>query len=243
MIYHSLFDVSLLLISRKAIGIWRKYLHNFSEVYQAMNKGVFITFEGIDGCGKTLMQKKTEKWLQDKGYTVLTTREPGGSDLGLRFREMLLDSAYGSVDPTTETLMFMADRSRHVAEIILPALNRGEIVLCDRYTDSTAAYQGGGSGLSMEQINTLNDFAVSGLYPDLTLVLQLPLTEAAKRLHGEKDRMEQEDADFFSRVSAAYEDIARAEPQRVRLIDASVGVEEVFAQIKAAVTELLSVRG
>ena len=95
----------------------------------------------------------------------------------------------------------------------------------------------------MEQINTLNDFAVSGLYPDLTLVLQLPLTEAAKRLHGEKDRMEQEDADFFSRVSAAYEDIARAEPQRVRLIDASVGVEEVFAQIKAAVTELLSVRG
>ena len=208
-----------------------------------MTKGLLITFEGIDGCGKSLMQKMTNIMLTDRGYATLMTREPGGSDLGQRFRKMLLDSKYGSVDPNTETLLFMADRSRHVNDVIAPALAEGKIVLCDRYIDSTIAYQGGGRGLAIDRLNALNDFAINGVYPDMTFFLDISVEQAERRLRGEKDRMEQENGDFFRKVAAAYSGLADACPQRIRRINASLDIDGVFLQIKTLVDQLLQDRG
>ena len=181
--------------------------------------------------------------LRDRGYATLMTREPGGSDLGRRFREMLLDSKYGSVDANTETLLFMADRSRHVDEIIRPALEEGKIVLCDRYIDSTIAYQGGGRGLPKDELAALNDFAINGVYPDMTLFLSISVEQAQRRLSGDRDRMEQENIEFFRRVADSYAKLAEIYPQRIRTVDASLDIEGVFAQIKELVNGLLHRRG
>lgn len=205
-----------------------------------MAKGLFITFEGIDGCGKTTMLSLTERWLLEQGYQVLTTLEPGGSDFGQVFRQMLLDSSYGSVDARTETLLFMVDRSRHVEDVIKPALSSGMIVLCDRYTDSTIAYQGGGRGLDIKELTRLNDFASNSLTPDMTIYLSLTVEQAQNRRSGGKDRLEQEDMDFFDRVARQYDSLAAVYPQRIRQIDASSSPENVFSRIQEAISGLLT---
>ncbi len=207
-----------------------------------MGKGVFITFEGIDGCGKSSMIEATQTWLQGEQKDVLVTFEPGGSDLGQQFRAMLLESNYGSLDAHTETLLFLVDRSRHVAEIIAPALAKGQIILCDRYTDSTVAYQGGGRGLDIEQLIALNDFAIDGTYPDLTILLSLPVEQALNRLCGKRDRMEQENIQFFQRVSDTYSLLAQRYAQRFIVIDASQPLEVVAAQVIDAVRAALAAK-
>jgi dTMP kinase len=207
-----------------------------------MDRGIFITFEGIDGCGKSLIMSMVHDWLKAESYPVLATLEPGGSEFGQAFRKMLLDSSFGSLDAQTETLLFMVDRSRHVEEIIRPALEAGRIVLCDRYIDSTLAYQGGGRGLDQAQLRILNDFAVKGLYPDLTLLLSLPEEQANSRIYGNKDRLEQESLDFFRRAAAVYADLAACEPQRFRVIDASGDPKQVFRLVKTVITPVLPPR-
>ena len=204
-----------------------------------MSRGILITFEGIDGCGKSLIMSMVRDWLAAEDYPVLATLEPGGSEFGQAFRRMLLESSFGSLDAHTETLLFMVDRSRHVEEIIRPALLRGEIVLCDRYIDSTLAYQGGGRGLNQKQLRIINDFAVKGVYPDLTLLLSLPEELAASRLGDSKDRLEQESLDFFRRAAAVYAALAETEPQRFRVLDAGVNPEQVFAQAQAEIIHTL----
>ncbi len=204
-----------------------------------MAQGIFVTFEGIDGCGKSLMLNMVQKWLTGAGYEVLSTLEPGGSDLGQIFRQMLLDSSYGSVDSHTETLLFMVDRSRHVANVIAPALAKGQVVLCDRYIDSTIAYQGGGRGLDIQELSKLNEFAINGVLPDLTLYLSLPIEQALQRIPGTKDRLEQENIDFFARVAAEYDRLALQYPDRMQKIDATGSPDEVFALVKAAISKVL----
>ncbi len=208
-----------------------------------MRQGLFITFEGIDGCGKSLMAAMTQTWLVENGYEVLATLEPGGSDLGKVFRQMLLDSSYGSVDSHTETLLFMVDRSRHVTDVIRPALANGKIVLCDRYIDSTIAYQGGGRGLDIDELTRLNDFAINGVYPDLTIYLSLPIEQAMQRIPGTKDRLEQENVEFFARVAAEYEQLADQYPHRIQRIDASGSPQDVFALVQTAIGTLFKDRG
>ncbi|NLF80282.1 MAG: dTMP kinase [Clostridia bacterium] len=203
---------------------------------------MLITFEGIDGCGKSLIMGMVRDWLADEGYPVLATLEPGGSEFGQAFRKMLLESSFGSLDAQTETLLFMVDRSRHVEEIIRPALLRGEIVLCDRYIDSTLAYQGGGRGLNQEQLRIMNDFAVKGVYPDLTLLLSLREELAASRLGDSKDRLEQESLEFFRRVAAVYAALAAAEPRRFRVIDAGAEPQQVFIQAQTQIRMVLPPR-
>ena len=208
-----------------------------------MDKGLFITFEGIDGCGKSSMLSFTADWLKQAGFSCLTTREPGGSDLGCTFRAMLLDSCYGSVDCRTETLLYIVDRSRHVENVIKPALADGRIVLCDRYIDSTIAYQGGGRGLDAAALAAFNDFAIRDVYPDLTLLFRLPVEQAMSRLHGDRDRLEQESVSFFQRVADAYDELAAKNSQRFAVVDASRRIEEVFIQVKEYITVVMREKG
>lgn len=205
-------------------------------------KGLFATFEGIDGSGKSLMLKLAAEKLRGCGYDVLCTLEPGGSPLGRRLRRIILDSPYGSVDPRGEALLYAADRAIHVSKVILPALEAGRVVLCDRYVDSSYAYQGGGRNIEFEDIRRLNDFAAYGLQPDVTFLLDLPAERALDRLHGPKDRIEQEDLSFFEEIAAAYRRLAAAEPDRYRVIDATRTIEEESNEINGILLRLLKER-
>ena len=160
------------------------------------NLGLFITFEGADGCGKTTQIELLNKYLQEKGFKTLVTREPGAKGLGEKLREILLNYD-GEVSPTCESFLFLADRAQHVDCIIKPALKNGIIVLCDRHTDSTVAYQGYGRQLDIEQIKKLNNIAVSGLKPDLTIVFDIDIETSMQRVGSTKDRMESAGIELF----------------------------------------------
>lgn len=201
--------------------------------------GLFATFEGIDGSGKSLMLKLAAQKLRSCGCDVLCTREPGGSSLGQKLRSIILDSPYGSVDPRGEALLYAADRAIHVAQVIMPALEAGQVVLCDRYVDSSYAYQGRGRNIELADVHRLNDFATYGLLPDVTFLLDLPARLALDRLHGPKDRIEQEDVSFFEEVAAAYREAALAEPARFRVVDATQSIEEESAQINKVLLRML----
>ena len=195
-----------------------------------MTKGLFITFEGGDGCGKTTQIKLLDEYLRAKGYKTLLTREPGSKGLGVKLREILLNYD-GEVSPTCESFLFLADRAQHVDCIIKPALEDGVIVLCDRHTDSTVAYQGYGRGLDLEQIHNLNKIATSGLKPDLTIVLDVDVETSQARVGDEKDRMESAGIEFFERVRNGFLEIAKQEPQRVKVVDATQSIDEIHKQI------------
>ena len=208
-----------------------------------MGQGVFISFEGIDGSGKSCLADLVAKWLIGQGYQVVMTREPGGSQLGQALRQQLLESNFGSLDPFSETLLFLADRSRHVEEVIKPALAAGKIVISDRFIDSTIAYQGGGRGLDIAQLQTLNQFAIKGCVPDLTVFFSVSLEIALNRQDSAKDRMELEDSSFFARVASVYEDLAKAEPLRIKKIDGNSDRYIVLELVKPVIRELLQAKG
>ena len=196
-----------------------------------MQKGLFITFEGADGCGKTTQLGLLKDYLLEHGYKVLVTREPGAKGLGEKFRDILLNYE-GDVSDRCESFLFLADRAQHVDMIVKPALENGVIVLCDRHTDSTVAYQGYGRGLNIEQINMLNNLATAGLKPDLTFVFDVDIETSMKRVGKEKDRMESSGDDFFNRVRNGYLQIAKNEPERVKIIDSTKSIDEVFEKVK-----------
>ncbi|MBE7710581.1 MAG: dTMP kinase [Cyanobacteria bacterium SIG31] len=195
-----------------------------------MAKGLFITFEGGDGCGKTTQINLLDEYLRNKGFKTLLTREPGSKGLGIKLREILLNYD-GEVSPVAESFLFLADRAQHVDCIIKPALEEGVIVLCDRHTDSTVAYQGYGRGLDLEQIHRLNKIATSGLKPDLTIVLDVDVETSQKRVGAEKDRMESAGIEFFERVRNGFLEIAKQEPERVKVVDSTQPIEEIHKQI------------
>lgn len=203
--------------------------------------GLFISFEGIDGVGKSTQADLLETWLSDKGKTVVRTLEPGGTDVGVEIRKILLHHK-GDLAPRAEAALFAADRAHHVASKIRPALERGEIVITDRYFDSSVAYQGAGRDLSRTEVRDLSLWAVGGLLPQLTVLLDLPAEEARSRRNNsgtEPDRLEREKIEFFETVRSAYLDLAKVEPERFLVVDASVSVEEMQAQIRARVSGLI----
>lgn len=204
-----------------------------------MTKALFITFEGGDGCGKTTQIELIDKYLQEKGYKTLITREPGAKGLGVKLREILLNYD-GEVSPQAESFLFLADRAQHVDCIIKPALKDGVIVLCDRHTDSTVAYQGYGRGLDIEQIHKLNSIATSGLKPDLTIVLDVDVETSMQRVGKEKDRMESAGIEFFERVRKGFLEIAKQEPERVKVINSSDSIENIHKQIVKLVEHIFS---
>ena len=191
---------------------------------------LFITFEGADGCGKTTQIELINKYLQENGFKTLVTREPGAKGLGLKLREILLNYN-GEVSPNCESFLFLADRAQHVDCVIKPALNDGVIVLCDRHTDSTVAYQGYGRQLDIEQIKKLNEIAVNGLKPDLTIVFDIDIETSMQRVGKTKDRMESAGMDFFNRDRNGYLAIANEEPNRVKVINSADTIEEIHNQV------------
>ena len=191
---------------------------------------LFITFEGADGCGKTTQIELLNKYLQQQGFKTLVTREPGAKGLGEKLREILLNYD-GEVSPNCESFLFLADRAQHVDCVIKPALKDGVIVLCDRHTDSTVAYQGYGRQLDIEQIKKLNEIAVNGLKPDLTIVFDIDIETSMQRVGKTKDRMESAAMDFFNRVRNGYLAIAKDEPNRVKVINAADTIDKIHNQV------------
>ena len=203
--------------------------------------GLFITLEGPEGAGKSTNREYLAERLRAAGIEVLLTREPGGTPLAERIREVLLAPIDEVMNPDTELLLVFAARAQHLAQVIRPALARGEVVLCDRFTDATYAYQGGGRGLPQARIATLEQFVQGDLRPDLTLVFDLPVDIGLQRAaaRGRLDRFEQEQRGFFEAVRQAYLQRARAEPARYRLLDAAQPLAGVQAAIDALLPQLL----
>ena len=195
-----------------------------------MKKGLFITFEGADGCGKTTQLRLLTEYLKGKGLEVFTTREPGAKGLGEKIREILLNYD-GEVSDRCESFLFLADRAQHIDMIVNPAINEGKIVLCDRHTDSTVAYQGYGRGLDLNRINDLNEIAVNGRKPNLTIIFDIDIETSMKRVGETKDRMESSGIEFFNRVRQGYLEIAEQEPERVKVIDASKSIKEIHQEV------------
>lgn len=202
-----------------------------------MKNGLFITFEGADGCGKTTQIELLNKYLQEKGMKTLLTREPGSKGLGVKLREILLNYPE-EVSPTAESFLFLADRAQHIDCIIKPAVRQGTIVLCDRHTDSTVAYQGYGRGLDIEQIHSLNKIATGGMKPDLTIVFDIDVETSMSRVGSNKDRMESAGIEFFNRVRNGYLEIAKAEPERVKIINSSDTIENIHKKVVELIEQL-----
>lgn len=205
-------------------------------------RGIFITFEGGDGSGKSTQAELLATWLTDASHTVIRTREPGGTPIGDELREIVLHSK-GDIAPRAEALIFAASRAQHVAEKVRPALERGDIVLMDRYLDSSIAYQGVARGLGADAVRDISLWATENLLPDLTIVLDLDASAGRDRLNDSRtryDRLESEERDFHERVRGAYLELAGAEPNRFIVLDASLPVEAIAGVIRARVSTLLA---
>lgn len=203
--------------------------------------GLFITFEGGDGSGKSTQAELLGRWLSDSGHAVLRAREPGGTDLGLELREIVLHSR-GHISPRAEALLYAADRAHNVATQVRPAMDRGEIVIQDRYLDSSVAYQGAGRVLDPGEVRNISLWAAEGLLPDLTILLDLDEALGRTRLDESRtrfDRLEAEKAEFHARVRKAFLELAAAEPARFLVIDASLPIDEIAAAIRERVGRLL----
>ncbi len=207
-----------------------------------MSKGLFITLEGGEGAGKSTQLAYIRQRIEAAGIPLHVTREPGGTPLAEQIRALLLDHREESMASDTELLLMFAARAQHLAQLIRPTLARGEWVLCDRFTDATYAYQGGGRGIDFDRIEVLEDWVQGELRPDLTLLLDLPVEVGMARAgqRGELDRFEREQRDFFERVRAAYLVRAEQEPGRFRIIDAAQDIVGVQRQIDAVLTPLLA---
>lgn len=204
-------------------------------------KGHFITFEGGDGSGKSTQLTLLVEWLVAQGRTVVTTREPGGTDLGNELREIVLHRR-GHITPKAEALMYAADRAHHIATKVRPALERGDVVVQDRYLDSSVAYQGVARSLGAKEVRDISLWAADGLLPDLTILLDIDEQVGRGRLDASRtryDRLEAEEQEFHARVRAAYLDLANAELERFLVVDASAAVDEVAAVIRDRVSVLL----
>ncbi|MBQ8459993.1 dTMP kinase [bacterium] len=204
-----------------------------------MGKGLFITFEGADGCGKTTQLNLLKDYLSSKGYDVILTREPGAKGLGEKFREILLNYD-GEVSNRCESFLFLADRAQNIDTIVNPAIEQGKIVLCDRHTDSSVAYQGYGRGLDIEEIKSLNKLATGGKTPDITLVFDVDIETSMKRVGNVKDRMENSGIEFFNRVRNGYLELAKQEPNRIKVIDSTKSIQEVKNEVIEIVNNYLT---
>lgn len=208
-----------------------------------MKRGLFITFEGPDGAGKTTQIQLLKDFFVQVGWDVALTREPGGTRIGERVREILLDKEHREMDPMTETLLYAASRAQHVAEVILPALEQGKVVICDRFVDSSIAYQGWGRNLGTAVVE-INRFSTGRLTPDLTILLLLDPEEGRKRAEQgrEPDRLELEEQAFHRAVYQGYHELAKEEPERIVPVDARGGVEEIQKIILSRVRRFLEER-
>lgn len=206
-----------------------------------LREGAFVSFEGVEGAGKGTQIKMLYEHLVEEGYQVLATREPGATAIGSVIRDTLLNTKFAEMRPKTELLLFAACRAQHVEEVIKPALKAGKIILCDRYVDSTLAYQSFGRGLPFQEVLRLSDWASGGLMPDMTILLRLPVEEAFDRikLHRRLDRIERADRELHRRVAKGYLELAGIYPERFRIVDGTLPMAEVHKSVTEIVRELL----
>ena len=206
-----------------------------------MSRGMFITLEGGEGAGKSTSLAFVRQWLEDAGREVVVTREPGGTELGERVRDILLHDRELRISPESEMLLMFAARAEHIARVIRPALTSGKFVLCDRFTDATYAYQGGGRGIPAERIAVIENWVQGDLRPDLTLLFDVPVAAGRQRAgqRSEPDRFERENNEFFTRVHEVYLARAQSDPGRIRVIDAGRSLEEVERQIEKVLEEAM----
>ncbi len=202
-------------------------------------KGKFITFEGSEGSGKSTQSKLLYQYLKRKGFKVVCLREPGGTKISEKIRKILLDSKNDSITPMSEMLLYMAARAQLVSEIIKPALKNGKIVVCDRFLDSTIAYQGYGLGLDIQLIKCIGEFVTSGIKPDLTIFLDLPLKKGLKHRQHSKDRIEKRSLAYHSRVLKGYFKLAALEPKRIRIVKVDKDKNKTQAEIRKLVDRFL----
>jgi len=201
---------------------------------------MFITFEGIENCGKSTQSKLLYEWLLDNGYTVILTREPGGTPSAEEIREFLLKNREEFFPPFSEVCMYIAARGFHVENLIKPELEKNNIVICDRFSDSTIAYQGYGRQLPINLIKEMDKQARKGITPDLTILIDIPVEESFKRAKDkEKDRIESEKIEFHKRVRKGFLELAKEEPKRIKVINGEKPIEEVFKEVLLAVKERL----
>ncbi|MGD0558046.1 MAG: dTMP kinase [Streptosporangiaceae bacterium] len=212
---------------------------NGSTPKEEAPSGLFVAFEGGEGSGKTTQARLIAIWLREQGFDVVTTHEPGATKVGMRLRALLLDTSHTGMDSRAEALMYAADRAEHVASVIVPALHRGAVVITDRYIDSSLAYQGTGRGLKTADIARLNSWATGGRIPDLTILLDMPPMAGLNRRTRSADRLEAEPAEFHERVRSGFLALARADPGRYLIVDASQSVAEVSREIKDRIREVL----
>jgi dTMP kinase len=205
---------------------------------------LFITFEGPDGSGKTTQARRLAEYLQARGLPILLTREPGGTEISEQIRQVILSTRNQAMRNEAEVLLFSAARAQIVAELIRPALAAGKIVVCDRYSDSTLAYQGYGLGLDLDALRAITQFATGGLVPDLTFYIDVPAEVGlTRRQRGKTNRLDQKDVEYHTRVRNGYLELAKAEPRRWVVIDGTASVEEVQGQIRARMMSELGGRG
>jgi len=203
--------------------------------------GLFLTFEGVEGCGKSSQSSRLLDWLQNEGYSAILTREPGGTPIAESIRDFLLDTDTQGLDIMAELFLFEAARAQHVSELLRPAIEGGTIVICDRYVDSTTAYQSYGRNMPLEEVLTLNHTATAGLAPDITFLIDLPaeIGLARAKAGAAGDRMEQESLSFHQRVRDGFLAIADQESHRTRIIDGMEDIDTIFEQIQGILTPLL----
>ena len=209
---------------------------------EAAPRGLWVTFEGGDGAGKTTQAALLEEWLSDQGRTVVRTREPGGTEVGVLIRDIVLHHR-GDIAPRAEALLYAADRAHHVATLVRPALERGDVVIQDRYLDSSVAYQGAGRVLDAAQVRDLSLWATEGALPDVTVLLDLDPASARARLDADDkpfDRLESEKAEFHERVREAFLALAQAEPDRFVVLDASLPADDLAAAVRERVAAVLA---
>ena len=207
------------------------------------SKSLFVTFEGIERSGKGTQVKLLHEYLKEKGYDVMATREPGATAIGHVIRDTLLNPDFKDMNIKAEALLFAASRAQHVADVIKPALEQGKIVLCDRYTDSSLAYQSFGRGLPFDEIRRISEWASEGLQPDLTILLHVTAHVALERLASrERDRIEQENLDFHEKVSNGYLELAKMFSQRIKVIDGTKDKGAIHEEIIQLIEELLRLR-
>ena len=208
-----------------------------------MKSGKLITFEGIDGCGKSTQIDLARNWLQNQGYMVLTTFQPGGTLIGRQIRQILLNPENRGLVKESEMMLYLADRIQHLKQVILPAVKQGKLVLCDRFHDSTLAYQGNGRGINMKMIQSIENESITPFTPNLTFLLIIEPREALRRINAKscgkakRDRLEEESLSFFERVTAGYVELASASPQRFVCLDGSASKEEVHQKIIVALKQ------
>jgi dTMP kinase len=207
-----------------------------------MKKGVFLSFEGIEGTGKSTQARLLFERLREKGFDAVLTEEPGGTKIGRKIRELLLSPDHQEMTPLTELLLYFASRTQHLAQVIIPAVNRGAVVITDRFTDSTIAYQGYGRGIALHLLHSLDTIATDGMQPDITLLLDLDVETGLSRNRGinKTDRLELEDIGFHKRVRNGFLELAAQQPERIKLIDASLEKEEVRKRVLDLVLDIVS---